>query len=328
MTPALAERRCPGLPAEWVNGWLAAVGAAVLDAGITLRWTTGPAPIAVLVHPALDPADAIASAWPDRQRIDCMPTADLGRKVPLAVLRSAIDASRGHPDSWTLTSTLTDLAADKDEAAHGRFDPAAPGSTGSLTDRLKKIHDGFPPDSGLPDRIRRSLDGIGQLEEGNGLGFDLFRLPDRARSQKQLGNYVDPIVELLAFFALARFPVRGDGVTGQGQARQRGHGIGPHNNGVFAWPAWSQPLDVWGIDALLDAWHGTWRLARAGGETRAWRTRHADWQRLGVHAGWRTIQYQYEGSDSTRGYGSARIVPYRRQRRLPTQRMTRSAPAQ
>ena len=39
---------CPGLPADWINGWLAAVGATVLDARIRLHWTTEGTPLAVL----------------------------------------------------------------------------------------------------------------------------------------------------------------------------------------------------------------------------------------------------------------------------------------
>ena len=36
-----------GLPAEWINGWLAAVGATVLDARIRLHWMTDGVPLAV-----------------------------------------------------------------------------------------------------------------------------------------------------------------------------------------------------------------------------------------------------------------------------------------
>ena len=35
----MARVRCPGLPASWVNGWLAAVGVTVLDSRIRLHWT-------------------------------------------------------------------------------------------------------------------------------------------------------------------------------------------------------------------------------------------------------------------------------------------------
>lgn len=35
----MARVTCPGLPASWINAWLAAVGATVLDSGIRLHWT-------------------------------------------------------------------------------------------------------------------------------------------------------------------------------------------------------------------------------------------------------------------------------------------------
>ena len=35
----MARVTCPGLPASWINGWLAAVGATVLDSRIRLHWT-------------------------------------------------------------------------------------------------------------------------------------------------------------------------------------------------------------------------------------------------------------------------------------------------
>ena len=44
----MTQVTCAGLPASWLNGWLAAVGATVLDARIRLRWTTGGTPLAVL----------------------------------------------------------------------------------------------------------------------------------------------------------------------------------------------------------------------------------------------------------------------------------------
>ena len=36
----MGEMICPGLPGGWINAWLAAVGATVLDDRLTLRWTT------------------------------------------------------------------------------------------------------------------------------------------------------------------------------------------------------------------------------------------------------------------------------------------------
>ena len=40
----MTEMTCPGLPGGWINGWLAAVGATVLDDRVRLHWTTDGAP--------------------------------------------------------------------------------------------------------------------------------------------------------------------------------------------------------------------------------------------------------------------------------------------
>ena len=40
----MAEVICPGLPASWINAWLAAVGATVLDPRLRLHWTRGGTP--------------------------------------------------------------------------------------------------------------------------------------------------------------------------------------------------------------------------------------------------------------------------------------------
>ena len=52
---AMIEIACPGWPASWVNAWLAAVGATVLDERIRLRWTTDADPTAVLSSETVRP---------------------------------------------------------------------------------------------------------------------------------------------------------------------------------------------------------------------------------------------------------------------------------
>lgn len=310
------ERVCPGLPAEWINGWLAAVGTTVLDSEMRLSWTLDPSPIAVLHHPNNEPATAVAEAWPDSRRLDEMPLArdrvgcaPLERQVPVEAFVERVNVSRGHPDAWTLTSSLTDLALDSGKATHAPFDPAGPGSIKWLHHRLVKVSQHIPygDPARLVESVAEALGGFSVPVADNGLGFDITRLPDRA-SESGGSILVEPVIEVLAFFGLAFLPVRGDGVQRrQERARQRGHGIGGRREGVFVWPAWSQPLDRWGIDALLDAWHQTWKPRKAGGELH-WRTSESKWKMLGVHAGWETQPYRPTASaDSTRGFGSNRI---------------------
>ncbi len=312
-------RECPGLPADWVNAWLAAVGTTVLDPEIGLSWTSGPSPIAVLHHPSKDPGVAVCDAWPDRQRLEEMPLArefkgcaPLERQVPVDIFVERVMLSRGHPDAWTLTSSLTDLAIDSGKAAHAPFDPAGPGTIKWLHHRLLKIYDHIAQDDSdeLTAAIQNAVDGVSVPVSDNGLGFDISRLPDRAREGVRI--MVEPVVEVLAFFGLALLPVRGDGLRQrQGRVRQRGHGIGGRRENTFVWPAWSQPLDRWGIDALLDAWHQTWKPHKAD-DGLEWHTRRPDWDKLGIHAGWMTRPYRPTASaDSTRGFSSERIQPGR-----------------
>ena len=296
------EFTCPGLPASWVNAWLAAVGATVLDPRIRLRWTVEGAPVAVLSSDEIEPVEALAASWPDAAFLADLPIAEswagdseLRRKAPVGQFIVRVKKARGHPFAWTLSSTMTDLSVDEHgEVAHAPFDPAGPGTTKWLHHRLLKIHDLAGPVSA--DRLRDSLVGHAPREKNNGLGFDNTRLGSLADTSDP---WIEPVVELLAFFGLAVLPVRGRGADrrrgriGDPDERQRGwrkalKGNEPRRR--FVWPAWRQPLDTAGIDALLDVWN-------------PWRKQI--WASLGVHAGWRSVEYRSRGSsDPTRGIGS------------------------
>ena len=207
--------------------------------------------------------------------------------------------ARKHPYSWTLSSTMTDLLISQDgEVAHGPFDPSGPGTIKWLHHRLLKLQRALAPSA---ERLRDSLLGQAARVQDNGLGFDHARIGSLADKTKM---WTDPAVETLAFFGLALLPVRGDGVDERlnrrpGKERHRQRGWRPLDNDAsrdFAWPAWRQPLDSAGIDALLDAW----RPDRLG--------RKADWKLLGIHAGWRSVAYKAQSSsDATKAYGSERL---------------------
>ena len=293
---------CPGLPANWINSWLAAVGAAVLDPRIHLCWTGG-GNLAVLSTRDIDPVEALAESWPDEQFVSELPissqwgkTKSMGRKVPVAVFQARARAARGSPQSWTLSSTVTDLSVDKNgEVAHAPFDPPGPGTVKWLHHRLQKIHGEVPNPS--TERIKDSLMGKAPRIKNNGLGFDLARLGSGA---DESDKWTDPILEVLAFFGLALFPMRGDGtdtrlaVTKFVRSRQRGwQRLEVASDSRFYWPAWGQPLGKDGIDALLDAWKPP---------------KERNWDLLGIHAGWKSAAYKFSStSDPTRAYGAERI---------------------
>ncbi len=297
----MGEVICRGIPACWINGWLAAVGATVLDSRIRLHWTDHDS-LAVLSADDCDPVVALVESWPNEKFLDDLPLSAywrnagvIERRVKLASFRARAQSARGHPQSWTLSSTITDLCVDeKDEVAHAPFDPPGPGTIKWLHYRLLKIHQHVSKPTA--ERIRVSLTGEATRVQGNGLGFDQARIGSQADKTKP---WVDPVVEVLAFFGLALLPMRGRGVSGLqgiqfGNARQRGWRSPDERRSMhFYWPAWRQPLDFEGIDALLDLWDPV---------------KQTQWPIIGVRAGWRTAAFETDSPrDPTRAYGAERL---------------------
>ena len=311
---SVSENRqtCPGWLADSVNAWLAAIGTTVLVPGLQLGWTDTALPEAVLEYSNDNPIAALIDAWPSVERLNTMPLANLGsRNVLVDDFAEQIIKAHGHPDAWTITSSMTDLFVAKktNEVANGPFNPPVPKGIW-LHHRLHSVHSTV---TDPVEKIQASLKGEPHLVVSNGLGFNIAR----RRAGKPV---VDPVVEVLAFFGLALFPVRGDGIkvktlNSKGLGRQRGWQVSGRQEFVwptwsqlerqeFVWPAWSQPLDRHGIDALLDAWFSrTWNYKR-----KEWPTSkrgRATWKRLGVHAAWQHTLYK-EGR-ATYGYGSKRL---------------------
>ena len=179
----MVEVICPGLPASWLNAWLAAVGTTVLDSRIRLRWTTEHTPRAVLCADEVNPVEVLAASWPDRDGLTAMPiterwkdTPPLPRKVSVDAFVARARATRGHRHSWTLSSTMTDLSVDENrEVAHAPFDPAGPG-----TDQVAapSLAEGSSRRLNRPiERLTDSLCGKSTARvKDNGLGFDLTRM--------------------------------------------------------------------------------------------------------------------------------------------------------
>ena len=191
---------------------------------------------------------------------------------------------------------MTDLYLDESgEVAHAPFDPAGPGTIKWLHHRLVKVHQEVEPSV---ERLMGSFSGRAERVKDNGLGFDLTRMGSQSDAS---GMAVDPVVEVLAFFGLALLPMRGVGTdrsirsSFHSPAVQRGwlRTQGARREHRFMWPAWSSPLDRAAIDALLDIW-----------EPNKKRT----WSRLGVHAGWQSVQFKPRATaDTTRAFGAERL---------------------
>lgn len=275
----------------------------MLDARIRLHWTQD-SNLAVLSAENCDPVEALVESWPDEVTLSEMPLANewkgtglLGRRVTVDEFTERVRATRGHRESWTLSSTMTDLSVDANGlVAHAPFDPAGPGTIKWLHYRLSKIHRHVAEPT--VERIRSSLAGDAPRVNDNGLGFDQTRLGSQSDKSDP---WTDPIVEVMAFIGLALLPFRGRGSDARiqrarfGSERQRGwrKPTGSREDPQFYWPAWGQPLDADAIDALLDAWDPH---------------RKSGWPLLGVHGGWHTVRFlPPEQSDRRRAFGAVRL---------------------
>lgn len=283
----------PGLAGEWLNGWLAAVGVTVLLPGARLSYVEEGRMIARIELPDVVPlAEALCVALPSVDELEPLAIArpQISRRVTLADYQAAAGIARVRRD-FSLAATLSDLGlADPDkELAHSPFDPPAPqGKT--LWERLVRCCEALGTGAEREERVAASLAGRGARIEANGLGFDFRRLPAAALGSSQ--NRVDPVIECLAFFGLALFPVGGDGVRTQ----TRGWRWDPHARRTrFLWPTWRPALDRFAIDALL----GT-LFSKNFDEQSA--------NRLGVLGVFQVVPYRSAGSsDVTSGYASRRI---------------------
>lgn len=280
------EHPAPGLTADWLNAWLAAIGVTVLLPRTHLRWTEDPLPKAIFTSPHDQGPlpDQIAAALPTTHQIATWVISNITGKVnsPAAYAQLAAQARAHHDD--TLALTVTDLGKPNDDGSYPKapFDPPVPGrgdtpGTGkTLAWRLRKARNSFTP---TPARVAATLNGTAPRTTGNGLGFDYRRLAD---------GRTDPLIELLAFEALRMFPTRGNGT----QARQRGWTTKATTPHAFRWATWTEDLDRWAIDAILDQIHTPTAKPRPP-----------------ITAIFATVPYTPTGdSDFTRGYASQRLT--------------------
>jgi len=246
----------PGLTADWLNGWLAAIGATVLVPGLRLAWADEGVPFAVYESDAVvDVAQAISRALPTAESLSRSTIArtrrghhPLERHVTLEAYRERADLERREGNGH-LAASVSDLRVDADPASldHGAFDPAAPGTTGPLWSRAEACQQKLPGKE-RDTLVRASLLGTGHRVKVNGLGFDARRLATGVHDGALGDKYADPVVELMVFAALVLFPTRGDGR----QVRQRGWRDRSTQRGAFHWSAWRPFLDRWAVDAFLD----------------------------------------------------------------------------
>lgn len=301
----MSELHAPGLTADWLNAWLAAIGVTVLVDGIRLRWSEHPRPVAILELPGEgDVVAAIAAALPSEDSLSSLAIADENGAFPWHVriedYSQASERARSDATDFSLASTVTDLVTgDLSKLPHGRFDLSAEkGRTMWL--RVLECRRRVPSaGDALEEAIAETLLGRGMRHELKGLGFDARAVESSdPPGSRYGGKYVDPVVECLAFQGLAFFPVRGDGgnqAMTRGWQRCTGEPGGPRGRTTLRWPVWSPSLDRWAIDALL---------------ARAFAARAPSWSALGlgIMRVYEVIEYRKsDPKQQTAGYASRAV---------------------
>lgn len=284
----MSERICPGLPADWLNAWLAAVGATTMVDGMCLRWSDDPTPVAILSSPSDRPIDGelgeALAAMGDVLAVSPLAERPGEPRVPQNLERSQFenlaDRHRASGLSWHISSLYTDLVRDEKQSTRVVKGPFLFGAQGG-DPPLNRLRALVPDAVGLSD----ALDGTGQRIEAKGFGLDVTRIGSQSDKSDVR---VDPVIELLGFNGLALLPVRGRDKT----IVQRGWKTPYKERGSFRWMTWSVPLDRFGIDALLDI-----------DLDRSTKRRLAS-----VTSRWESVLYPGSGgNDVNRGYASRRV---------------------
>lgn len=272
-----------GLTADWLNAWLAAIGITVLVPDTRLAWSDGPSPYALFSIRDGRVLDALAEAFPSEDELALLAN-DLPQKAKLTAFRNVAMLARSTHDH-SVVAFASDLKRDlrDDEVKRGPFDPGVPAGR-SVRFRLMKCRKDLPSARDeLRSRLEMTLSGTAVRTPGNGLGFDYRRIA--AGVQREADKHVDAAVELLAFYGLALFPVRGNGF----RIAQRGWVDDADKRGAFTWPTWEHSLDRWAVDAALDIWYSKHQ-------------RKALW---GLNAGYQSVPFRKTATkDPTRGFAS------------------------
>jgi hypothetical protein len=291
----------PGLPADWLNAWLAAIGVTVLLPEVKLSWTDDVVPYAVFWVPdGTNLPAALHRQLPSTADLAEMaiapdgPGGKLGQKLnDLTLYRERAVYARRRKDT-TFPSAYTDLAPEPDNepssAGRGQFNVGMEGKE-TLWRRLSKCLSalGDEPRQGA-DLIAASLGCCGASRRpslsANGLGFDPRRLPSGADASDDWPA-VDPVVEVLAFFGIQLMPVRGNGKM----VLQKPWVRSASGSTSLVYGCWRAPLDSWAIDGVTDVMMGGPRSASSNL----------------FHAWFRVVRYQTRGSEKKVAYFSASL---------------------
>ena len=282
----------PAWTADWLSGWLAAIGVTILCDDVLLSWNSDTNPSPVFWTETDTPlAETIAAAYPAANFVGLSSARLVSRQEPSLAEYSAGAAESRLNGDWLWSSLFTDLGPNRSKKTKEKgvqvivseridrslFYPGAPGANG-IVNRLTGPEKGIAKTSwGNAQHIAQSMDGSLPRSEGTGLGFDCRRLQDPTDPHPEMR--IDHVVESLALFSTILFPIRGDGArtTTRGESRTK---AAPYPS--FRWTTWSDPLDAPGIDAVL----GQMKPSTATFEI---------------------VKYKFRGKETNAGYFSRRI---------------------
>lgn len=287
----MGDYEAPGLPVDWLNAWLAAIGVTVLLGDVALRWTDEPVPHAVFVGDVELLPERLFRALPTPREIERYAIAidhpesrtQFVRKVSAEVFEDRAELARSQADH-TLQVVATDITLKDGVAACSPFNTPGPGTVKTLWHRFLRCRAALPDP--CSDDIAQTFRGDAKRKPLFGLGFDYRRVTSPTWSVTQ--PTVDPVVECLAFFGLLFFPIRGTGSV----VHTRGWHKPAGATHAFTWFAWPTPLQAPAIDALLDQLYGE----TSGRPSEA-----------KVLARYGSLRYSGQGADTTVGYASQKI---------------------
>lgn len=249
----------PGLPANWINGWLAAIGVTVLLEDVTLHWTDDVVPHAVIgTTNHQDLASAIVSALPEPEELANSEVAyELPGYEPFAgqptlssyIQRSQLERSNHHSCVASYATDLVELKVKGDDIVitKSAFNVAAQGRNYLHNRALTCLNLVVLSESDPRSTVEAALEGRGSRVSSLGLGFDIRRFSAGVQGRRPSPR-IDPVIELLCWFALELFPVRGDGKKPRTRLWRRDL----LQRGNLQWSTWDTPNDRWAIDARLD----------------------------------------------------------------------------
>lgn len=263
--------------ADWLVGWLAAIGVTYRCRNAALSWSDESSPRA-LIHGVT--IETLRAAFPTREEICSISVSDalsdgseLPRNPSHAQYAHRAQLARENQDLF-LGVISSDIGSSGAEVKHHSPFNVPDGSGRTFGSRVRKTYE-----DAIKVDLESSLNGFGRVGKSQGLGFDLRRIQPKPVPTKA---FTDPCAEIFALYGILAFSQVGNST--RGWLRPQSH------LGAFKWATWDPPLRWHGIDALLSEFHSNSHAAAAT-----------------VRRQFQSLAYQAQGAENTRGYDGVAV---------------------